>query len=178
MYVAGEEIMNVSDRGLIRLVASFKLLKVATLIVTGLGLLKLIHGDVGRQLDHWISMLGFDPGNHYLNGVIRKATSLPPKRIEQLGIVSFIYAGLFLTEGIGLWLEKRWGEWFTVIITASLVPFEIYEMVSHPTVIKALVLILNVSILAYLLYRIRKEPRGRESGGGKTSRFTHGLGRT
>ena len=37
-----------------------------------------------------------------------------------------IYAELFLTEGIGLWLEQRWAEWLTVIITSALIPIEIY----------------------------------------------------
>ena len=156
--------MKVSDSGLIRLVAVFKLLKAAALVVTGLGLLKLIHGDVGRQLDHWVGALGFDPGNHYVSDAIQKATSLPPKKIKELGLASFAYAGLFLTEGIGLWLEKRWGEWFTVIITASLVPFEIYEIVRQASAVKGLVLLLNVAIVVYLLYRIRREPRSGRKG--------------
>jgi uncharacterized membrane protein (DUF2068 family) len=66
-----------------------------------------------------------------------------------------VYAGLFLTEGIGLWLEKRWAEWLTVIITSSLVPIEIYEIYRHPTAIKIAVLLINIAIVAYLLYRIR-----------------------
>jgi uncharacterized membrane protein (DUF2068 family) len=77
-----------------------------------------------------------------------------------LGLVSFVYAGLFLTEGIGLWLLKRWAEWFTVIITSSLLPFEIYEIHRHPTPIKIVVILINVAIVGYLLYRIVKEPRG------------------
>jgi uncharacterized membrane protein (DUF2068 family) len=47
------------------------------------------------------------------------ASNLRPDKIEQLGLGSMIYAGLFLTEGIGLWLEKRWAEWLTVIIIES-----------------------------------------------------------
>ena len=39
-----------------------------------------------------------------------------------------LYAGLFLTEGICLWLEKRWAEWLTVIIISSLIPLEIYDL--------------------------------------------------
>ena len=69
--------------------------------------------------------------------------------------MSFIYAGLFLTEGIGLWLMKRWAEWFTIIITSSLVPVEIYELYRHPSATKILVLIINIAVVIYLLYRIR-----------------------
>ena len=151
--------MNSSQDRILRLVALFKFVKAASLIVVGIGILKLIHADVGQQLEHWVRRLGFDPGSRYVNLAIEKATSLPPNRIKELGIVSFIYAALFLTEGIGLWLLKRWGEWVTVIITSSLLPFEIYEICHHPTLIKILVLLINIAVVIYLLYRIRKDPR-------------------
>jgi uncharacterized membrane protein (DUF2068 family) len=152
--------MKPSQDNLIRLVAVFKILKAVVLIVTGIGILKLMHMDVARELDHWVAMLGLDPGSRYVSQAIQKATNLSPHRIRELGLVSFVYAGLFLTEGIGLWLLKRWAEWFTVIITSSLLPFEIYEIHRHPTAIKIVVLVINVAIVGYLLYRIAKEPRG------------------
>jgi uncharacterized membrane protein (DUF2068 family) len=54
--------------------------------------------------------------------VQEKALNVTPGKIKQLGIGSMIHAGLFLTEGIGLWLEKRWAEWLTAIITGLLDP--------------------------------------------------------
>jgi uncharacterized membrane protein (DUF2068 family) len=149
--------MNASQRGLIRLIAVFKLLKAASLIVVGFGVLKLIHTDVAAQLEHWIAMLGFDPGSRIMSHAIQKVTNISPNKIRELGVVSFIYAGLFLTEGIGLWLMKRWAEWFTVVITSSLLPLEIYEIFNRPTTIKILVIILNIAVVAYLLYRIASE---------------------
>lgn len=151
--------MHQKSDGLIRAVAVFKFLKAATLIVTGVGILKMMHMDVGNKVFHWVAMLGLDPGRPFVNHVIEKATNLSPKRIEELGIVSLLYAGLFLTEGIGLWLLKRWGEWFTVIITSSLVPFEVYEIFRHPSAIKIAVLAINVAIVVYLIYRIRTDAR-------------------
>ena len=102
-------------------------------------------------------MLGLDPGNQYIGRALEKAANLSPNKIKGLGIVGFIYAGLFLTEGIGLWLVKRWAEWFTMIITSSLVPVEVYEILRHPTPVKILVLLINVAVVGYLLYRIRTE---------------------
>jgi uncharacterized membrane protein (DUF2068 family) len=151
--------MKSSQNGLIRLVALFKLLKAALLIIGGIDLLKLIHMDVATELDHWIMKLGFDPGSHYVNQAIQKATNLSPDKIKELGLTSFVYAALFLTEGIGLWLLKRWAEWLTVIITSSLVPLEVYEICRHPTPIRIIVLVINIAIVGYLIYRIAKEPR-------------------
>jgi len=157
--------MNSSSSGIIRLVAVFKLIKAALLIAVGVGILKLIHADVASELDHWVRRLGLDPGSHYLDRALQKITSTSPHKFKELGIGSFVYAALFLTEGIGLWLMKRWAEWFTVVITSSLVPLEVYEIYRHPTAIKILVLVLNIAIVAYLLYRIKhgsRAPDGRE----------------
>jgi uncharacterized membrane protein (DUF2068 family) len=142
---------------MLRLIAVFKLLKAALLIVVGAGILKLMHNDMARVLDHWILMLGLDPGNRFVDQALRKAISTPPHKLRDLSLGSFVYAGLFLTEGIGLWLLKRWAEWFTVVITASLLPIEVYEIHRHPTAVKILVLIINIAVVAYLLYRIRTE---------------------
>jgi uncharacterized membrane protein (DUF2068 family) len=51
---------------------------------------------------------------------------------------------------------KRWGEWLTVIITSSLLPIEVYEIVRHPSAVKVTVLAVNIAIVAYLIYGIRR----------------------
>jgi uncharacterized membrane protein (DUF2068 family) len=154
--------MKSADNLLVRLIALFKLLKAALLIAVGMSALHLLHKDVASVAEHWVRMLGLDPGNRYVDRAIQKFADLTPQKIKSLGVVSFVYAGLFLIEGIGLWLVKRWAEWFSVIITTSLVPVEIYEIYRHPSALKCLVLILNIVVVGYLLYRIRNE---RQHGG-------------
>ena len=149
--------MNRSQNALLRLIAVFKLLKAAALIVTGIGILKLMHNDIADTLQHWVATLGIDPGRRFVSEAIERATSIPSEKTRALGIVSFVYAALFVTEGIGLWLLKRWAEWFTVIITASLLPVEIYEIARRPTAIRILVPLLNVAVLLYLVRRIRAD---------------------
>jgi uncharacterized membrane protein (DUF2068 family) len=99
-------------------------------------------------------MLGLDPGNRWVDAALQKAVNLTPNKIKGIGIGSLIYAGLFLTEGIGLWLLKRWAEWLTVIITSSLVPVEVYKIYHHPTAVRIALLIINIAVVAYLLFRI------------------------
>jgi uncharacterized membrane protein (DUF2068 family) len=152
--------MNPADPRLIRLIALFKLLKAVLLIAVGLGALKLLHADVTSVLEECIAKLGLGPGSRYAGRFILEAASLTPNKIKDLELGSFIYAALFLTEGIGLWLVKRWAEWFTVIITSSLVPVEVYEIYRHPTAIRVLLLLINVVVVGFLLYRIRGERSG------------------
>ena len=149
--------MKPTDNRLIRLIALFKLLKAVLLVVLGMSALHLLHKDVASVADHWVKVLGLDPDNRYVDGALQKVANLTPDKIRNLGIGSFIYAGLFLTEGIGLWMVKRWAEWFSVIITSSLVPVEVYQIYLRPSPIKILVLILNIAVVAYLVYRIRTE---------------------
>lgn len=103
-------------------------------------------------------MFGLNPGHDFVDSLIEKAANLTPHKIKLLGVCSFVYAGLFLTEGTGLWIAKRWGEWVSVLITGSLVPVEIYEIHGHPTAVKISLLILNLAIVGYLIYRIGTEP--------------------
>jgi len=146
-----------SSQKVLRLIAVFKLLKASILIAVGVGAFKLLHKDVADAVEHWVELLRLDPNNHFIDAALEKASDISPGRIKELGLGSMVYAGLFLTEGIGLWLEKRWAEWLTVIITSSLVPIEIYEIHRHPTPVKIAALLINLAIVAYLVYRIRKE---------------------
>jgi uncharacterized membrane protein (DUF2068 family) len=150
--------MKTKNNGLLRLIAIFKLVKALTLIAVGVGALRLIHdSNVAEGVTQMAARFGFNPGGRYLDHALAKIANLPPRDFRDLGIGSFVYAALFLTEGLGLWLAKPWAEWFTAVITGSLVPLEIFEIHRHPTIIKVIVLLLNIAIVAYLVLRIRKE---------------------
>ena len=69
---------------------------------------------------------------------------------------------MFLVEGVGLLLRKRWGEYLTIVVTASFIPFEIYEMAHKPTALKAGGIALNVVIVVYLVVRRWRERRAQK----------------
>jgi uncharacterized membrane protein (DUF2068 family) len=52
---------------------------------------------------------------------------------------------------VGLWFNKRWAEYLTLIATTILVPFEVYELVLGASVFKVITLVINVAIVVYLL---------------------------
>ncbi len=147
--------MKSSHDRVLRLIAVFKFLKCAMLIALGVGAFRLLHRDLGGVLEHWVEALRLDPGNRFVDAALARASKLRPDQIKKLGLGSFLYAGLFLAEGTGLWLQKRWGEWLTVIITGSLVPVEIYEIHRHLSWGKVGVFVINLGILGYLIWRIR-----------------------
>ena len=75
---------------------------------------------------------------------------------RELGIVAFLYAVVFLVEGTGLWLQRRWAEYLTIVVTASLIPFEIHELMQGVTVARVATLVVNVAVLVYLIVRLRR----------------------
>jgi uncharacterized membrane protein (DUF2068 family) len=151
--------MKSSGDRVLRLIAVFKFFKAGLLIAVGVGAFRLVHKDVAQVVEHWSEALGLDPGNRFLYAVLGRVSMVSPEQIKRLGLGSFVYAGLFLTEGVGLWLLKRWAEWLTVIITSSLVPVEIYAIWRHPSAVKWVALAVNVAIVAYLVCHMRGELR-------------------
>ena len=96
-----------------------------------------------------------DPDNRFVHGLLLKIFRVTPKQLKELSIGTFLYAGLFTTEGVGLLLRKRWAEFFTIITTACLIPLEIYELSRHITAAKAIVALVNVLIVWYLAWRVQ-----------------------
>lgn len=81
------------------------------------------------------------------------------RKLKELSIGTFIYSGIFLTEGTGLALRKRWAEYFTIITTASFLPIEVYEIFRRLTWAKGVALVVNIAVLIYLIWEIRKYPK-------------------
>jgi uncharacterized membrane protein (DUF2068 family) len=140
---------------MLRLIALFKLLKGFLLIAVGVGALKLLHMDIPSLLESWVATLGLDQNSRFVGRALSSAAALTPNRVRDLIVGSFLYGGLFLTEGIGLWLLKRWAMWFTVVITSSFLPVENYELARHPSAAKVVLLGINLALVGYLIRRIR-----------------------
>jgi len=66
------------------------------------------------------------------------------------------YAGLLLAEGLGLWFERSWAAYLTVISTSLFLPFELYELMERVTVLRIGVLLLNLAIVVYLIRQLRQ----------------------
>jgi uncharacterized membrane protein (DUF2068 family) len=138
------------------LIGAFKLLKSALLLGLALGLLQLAHGDAAATLDRWAIQLHIDPDGEHLGPFVQKVLMLDQSRLHALSAGLLAYASLFLVEGVGLMLKKRWAEWLTVVATASLVPLEVYEIFRHPRPLRVALLVVNLAIVWYLAARLRR----------------------
>lgn len=136
----------------LRLIALFRLGKALLLILSGLAALRLLRPGAIDAVTEWIDAFPFASQHAFVQRAVALVTRQPLHRIRELAVAFFLYAALFITEGVGLWLEKVWAEWLTIVATISFIPFEVYEVVHKVTVFRVTVLVLNLAIVAYLIH--------------------------
>jgi uncharacterized membrane protein (DUF2068 family) len=148
------------SRGLL-LIAAFKLIKGLAMLALGIGALRLLHKDVAAEVAQWIDALRVDPHNYYIRKLLEKVGMVDDRKLKALSIGTFFYSALFLTEGVGLAMRKRWAEYLTILSTGSLLPLEVYEVVKRADASRIVVLVANIAILVYLVIEVRRTRNSR-----------------
>jgi uncharacterized membrane protein (DUF2068 family) len=95
--------------------------------------------------------LGFDFSRSKLIGFIQHALTLNSRIITWLALGLAAYAVIELIEGTGLWLAKRWGEYFAVIATSAGLPYEIYDLTAKVTALRVAAFVINLTLVLYLV---------------------------
>lgn len=85
-----------------------------------------------------------------------KVDALQPQTLWVASLVSIGYAGLLLVEGVGLWIEVAWAAYLTVSSTALFLPFEVYEVLQHVSMLRMMVLLVNLAIVIYPLIQLKR----------------------
>jgi uncharacterized membrane protein (DUF2068 family) len=143
----------------LRLIGLLKICKAVLLLATTYGLYRLLNPDLVEQLRDWIYTLTDTFERRMLERALDWLDSLGSARLGGILLVTTLYTGVLLTEGIGLWLRKTWAEWVTVIATGSLIPFELYHLFfghHHRTWAVLGATMLNIVIVIYLVHLLRK----------------------
>jgi uncharacterized membrane protein (DUF2068 family) len=143
----------------ILLIAIFKLFKATLLLAVGIGGLSLLHKDVASALMNFLTTLHVDYNNRYIHGLIMKIGLASDHQLEAISAGSFFYAALMGTEGTGLLLRKQWAEYLTIIATASFIPLEVYEIARRVRVGRIIILVINIAMVVYLIYRVKFDPK-------------------
>ena len=140
----------------IRIIAVGKLLKSAGFIIGALLLARLIHApDLSATLTTFLTHLHIDPQGERMQHVMMWVTGLPHSRLVLVAAGMNVYAAVYLIEGLGLWFDRPWAEWLTVVATSVFIPLEIEHLIHHPTIGISITLLLNTAVVCYLALRIR-----------------------
>ena len=119
--------------GMLRTIALYKLVKVIILLLAAWGELRLHDSTLVARILSWLSARPHGLEHDLVTRGIVWFSGLSEQRVHQVRLITLTYAAVFAVEGTGLWLQLRWAEWLTVIITASLIPLELWELVHRPS---------------------------------------------
>jgi uncharacterized membrane protein (DUF2068 family) len=148
------------SRRVLRLIALERIVRGALLLGAGVYLLFHLNSDFGRLGDRVMRAIELDPRRPFLHRIVVYLHHLHASELRVAALFALGYGLLELVEGTGLWLDQLWAEYLTVVATSLLIPIELYELVRHPTALKAGGLVVNGLIVAYLVRLLRRRLKG------------------
>jgi len=150
------------DSGLL-MIGLFKLVEAVFFLLVGVGAVHFIHHDLGEAAQRLAERLRFDPDRRAVAWVLDQLDEITAHRLRQIGVATFFYAGLRVTEGVGLVLEKVWAEYLTVGVTISFLPWEVYEIIRRLDWLRVGLFVVNLLVLAYLIWWLRRNRKAPEA---------------
>ena len=77
--------------------------------------------------------------------------------------IYYANCAVLLTEGIGVYMQKRWAEWLMISATGTLIPLEVWHLwhrlISHRPSLAALLILLANCFIVWFLYLVLKRDK-------------------
>jgi uncharacterized membrane protein (DUF2068 family) len=143
-------------RLVLRLIAVERAVRGLLLTAAGVYLLFHLKSDLGRLAQRAIRAIELDPRRPFFHRIVAYLHHLHASELRVAAVIAIGYGVLELTEGTGLWLDQLWAEYLTVIATSFFIPFEVYELVRRPSMWKAAGVVVNIAIVLYLAWSLRR----------------------
>jgi uncharacterized membrane protein (DUF2068 family) len=137
-------------------IAAERALRTLVLVAVGIVLLTHPHANWASEISHLARRVGLDPNGNWIRRIIEKVKKIGASQDTVFGAVALAYGALEGTEAYGLWTRRRWGEWLTVLATSLLLIPEIWELTKSVSLLKLGGLLVNLLVVAYLLWRLRR----------------------
>ena len=145
------------QRGL-QVIAAFKFVKAIGLLAAGFGALRLVDPGRAAWAQDWLERLAF--GHHTGASLAADALKLlnfgETNHFGRLAAGAVVLAALYVVEGVGLALARRWAEYLTVVVGISFLPIEVAALAHGVTLPRSLALVLNIAVVWYLIVQLRR----------------------
>lgn len=147
----------------LKIIALFKILKGVLLFGLGFSLLFLNSRPTWLdQISDWSEdqlLLHHSKAVLFLLNKLQDA--LAGGALHATGILALCYCGVLLTEGIGVYMQKRWAEFLMIFATGALIPLEIrhvwHRLIFHrPILASTIILLVNCFIVWFLYLVLRR----------------------
>lgn len=133
-----------------------------SLFLVILGVVLITHPDTnwGAEIRHLAHQWGLDPSGNVVRKIIEVVRKIPTGENVVFGVVALGYGALEAAESYGLARRRVWGEWLTLVATSILLIPETWELIRKVTALKIAALVVNLLVVAYLYWRLRRRARG------------------
>ncbi len=142
----------------LRIIAGYEAAKGTLVLVAGMGLLDLLHRDIQAMGEELVRHFHLSPSSHYPRIFLDLTAKVTDGWLWALALGSLLYAGLRFAEAYGLWHQRRWAEWLGATSGGIYVPVELVELLRKTTFVRATSLVVNLLVVGYLLWVLRRKP--------------------
>ncbi|GFE60927.1 DUF2127 domain-containing protein [Geobacter sp. AOG2] len=136
----------------LRVVALLEGAKGTIVLLTGFGILALIHKDLHHVAEQLVQHLHINPARHYPRIFIDAAQRVTDLQLWGLALSALGYAIVRFVEAYGLWKRMSWAEWFGLLTGGMYIPVELFEVMRGVTWPKVSILIVNLGVVGYLAF--------------------------
>ena len=133
---------------------------VLVLLEFKLGAVQTTVKDIESALDQLV-VTNNDAWAATVAGWLDKLLELTDTEIWHLAVLSGFFMCINGAEVYGLWTQRRWAEYLTVIEVTVLIPFEVHALIDRVTWLRVATLIVNLLILVYIVWSKRLFGLGR-----------------
>ncbi|GII26628.1 DUF2127 domain-containing protein [Planotetraspora mira] len=147
------------DATILRLIAVFRWVKGVLVLAAAYGVwrFRADHDAVNRAfkanlplLQPIADRLGWNLDQSGAVHTVRTALAATTTTLTWIMLALLVLGMLWMIEGLGLWLLKRWGEYFSVIATSAFIPVEVHEIAEKVTPTRVVILLINIAVVLYI----------------------------
>ena len=131
-------------------IIGFKLLKGTIALLLGLKIHRLSEDDLPEQFQKLLQFLHINPERKFFTDLADRVADITQANLQWVVVGSMVYSCFMLLQATGLIFRLGWVVWLVIAESAFFVPFEVYELVINPSLLKFSVLAVNVMIVWYL----------------------------
>src|SRR5438105_6365253 len=149
----------------LKIIALFKIFKGVLLFLLGFSILFLNSRPVWLdQISDWADdqlLLAHSKTIIFLLNKLQDA--LAGGALRATGILALFYCAVLFTDGIGVYMQKRWAEFLMIFATGALIPLELrhvwHRLIFHWPILAPLLLLLANCFIVWFLYMVLRRDK-------------------
>jgi len=143
----------------LKVVATFEAFKGLLVLLTGVAVFSLMHQDIQAVAEQLVGHMHLNPAKHIPKIFIELSGNLANQRLLSLALLALLYSSMRFVEAYGLWLQKKWSEWFALVSGGIYLPIELYELSKGFTWIKIGFVSINLIVVIYMAFMLNKNTK-------------------